>query len=306
MELTRPGDLKRLLEAHGLSLTKRFGQHFLVDRNHLNKVLDAAQVTEGDRILEIGPGVGTLTVELARHGAQVTAVEIDQSVLPALRESVAPFPAVQVVHADALSVDLPSLLEERWGVGETGKVVANIPYNITSPLLVHLLAAKERFSSLTLMVQKEVAQRLRAKSGTADYGALTVFAQFHATVEIASIVPRGAFFPPPKVDSAVIHLIPHRTVPVEIPSEEKFFLVSRAAFGQRRKTLLNALTNSPNLSFDREQVLTALVKAGIEEQRRGETLSLHELAAVSRALFGTSEGAAESPLPNKQVGEQPN
>jgi 16S rRNA (adenine1518-N6/adenine1519-N6)-dimethyltransferase len=244
-----------------------------------------AQVGPEDNVFEIGPGVGTLTVELAQRAAKVVSVELDRALYPILTEVIAPFPNVTVVQGDALRLDLAAFLREQWGEGQTGKAVANIPYNITSSLLVQLLESKRLFHSLTLMVQKEVADRLRAKPGGDDYGALTVFAQYHATVTVAAVVPRGAFFPPPKVDSAIVHLVPRIVPPVDAPSEEAFFAVSRAAFGQRRKTLQNALTNAPALPFPRETIVAALAAAGVDGQRRGETLHLEEIAAVARALF---------------------
>lgn len=286
MDLTKPSDLKRVLAAQGLHLSKRFGQNFLVDRIHLLRVVETAQVSDEDFVFEVGPGVGTLTVELAQRAARVVAVELDRGLIPVLADVLSPYPNVTVLQADALKLDLPAfLLENRGSSGRPWKVVANIPYNITSPLLVKLLESKRFLSSITLMVQKEVAQRLRAAPASDDYGALTVFAQFHADVSVAGIVPRGAFFPPPKVDSAIVHLVPRAVPPVVVPSDEAFFLVSRAAFGQRRKTLANALTNAPSLPFSREQVGAALIAAGVDEQRRGETLSLEEFAAVCRALF---------------------
>lgn len=291
MDLTRPGDLKKLLEAHGLRLTRRFGQHFLVDRNHLEKVVTAADLSGDDATFEIGPGVGTLTVELAKRAGRVVAVELDRGIFPVLEESVRPYSNVTVVQGDALKLDLTSFLTEHWGVGVRGKVVANIPYNITSPLLVKLLEASALFTSITLMVQKEVADRLRAEPDSEDYGSLTVFVRYYATLSVVSVVPRGAFFPPPKVDSAVLHLVPHTTPPVEVPSSEALFMVSRAAFGQRRKTLLNALSNAhltrPDGSpLDRERIASTLESLHMDPQRRGETLGLPELAALTRALFG--------------------
>jgi 16S rRNA (adenine1518-N6/adenine1519-N6)-dimethyltransferase len=284
MDLTRPSELKTLLGRHGLHLSKRFGQNFLVDRIHLLRVVDTAAIGKDDNIFEIGPGVGTLTVELARRAAKVVSVELDRGVLPALRETTADFSNVDIIEGDALRLDLTTLLPERWNTTARGKVVANIPYNITSPILIRLLENKQLFSSITLMVQKEVADRLRAAPDTEDYGALSVFTQFHASVTLGGIVPRGAFFPPPKVDSAIIHLVPHPQPPVIIPSEELFFAVSRASFGQRRKTLQNALTNADNVPYPKADILAALETAGIDGQRRGETLSLAEFAAISRAL----------------------
>lgn len=288
MDLTRPSELKPLLERHGLHLSKRFGQNFLVDRNHLMRVVEAAAVGEGDDVFEIGPGAGTLTLELAQRARRVVSVELDRKLIPVLGEVLAPYPNAVVVQGDALALDLPAFVAERFPDAAPGsvKVAANIPYNITSPLLIKLLEHKRLFASVTLMVQKEVANRLRAKPASDDYGALSVFAQYHAAVTVPAVVPRGAFFPPPKVDSAVVHLVPHRAPVVDAPSEAAFFAVSRAAFGQRRKTLANALSGAAGdaLPFTREQIQDALVTAGVDGQRRGETLSLAEIAAVSRAL----------------------
>ena len=288
MDLTKPSDLGGLLRAHDLHLTKRLGQNFLTDRTHLLRVVETAEVSASDHVFEIGPGVGTLTVELAARAAGVVAVELDRGLLPVLADALRPFPNAVVVHADALRLALPAILAEHFGASSAApgvKVVAKIPYNITSPLLVRLLENKRLLLSITLMVQKEVARRLAADPGSADYGAFSVFVQFHATVRIAGIVPRGAFFPPPKVDSAIVHLVPRAAPPVEVPSEEAFFAVSRAAFGQRRKTIANALANAPGLAADREAVHAALEATGLDGQRRGETFSLEERAALSRALF---------------------
>ena len=282
MDLTHPSNLKRLLQAHGLQLSKRFGQNFLVDRSHLMRVVEAAQITSADNVFEVGPGVGTLTVELAQRAKRVVSVEFDRAVLPALAETIAPFENVIMVQADALKLALGDFLPLHFGA-EPAKVVANIPYNITSPLLVQMLP-NQRFISLTLMVQKEVAQRLTAVPDTENYGSLSVFAQFYAHVSMAGVVPRGAFYPPPRVDSAVVHLMVRAAPPVAVPNETAFFAVSRAAFGQRRKTLLNALTNAPTLDFSKEQIAGALAACGIDGIRRGETLSLSEIAALSFAL----------------------
>ena len=272
-----------MLEAHDLRLSKRFGQNFLIDRNHLLRVVDSAQLTSDDAVLEVGPGVGTLTVELAKRADKVVSLELDRSLETILSEVVSPYPNVTVLWQDALKVDLPALIAEQFG-DRPVKVVANIPYNITSPLLVLFLENRQRFASITLMVQKEVAERLKAAPDTDNYGAITVFTQFHASIKVTGIVPRGSFFPPPKVDSAVVHLVPYATAPVPVRSAAEFIAVSRAAFGQRRKTLWNALTNAPALAFTKEQVAAALAEAGIDGIRRGETLTLAEIAAVSRAL----------------------
>lgn len=273
MDLTRPSELKPLLERHGLALQKRFGQNFLISRVHIEKIADAAKLTEADSVLEIGPGAGVLTVELACRAGKVTSIELDRNLLPLLDEVLAEFDNVTVLQGDALALPLP----------EANKVVANIPYNITSPLLVRLLSHRPAFQSLTLLVQKEVAQRLVAAPGTSDYGALTVFVNYYAKARIAVQVPKGVFLPPPKIDSAAIHLEVHSTPPVEVPSEEALFAVSRAAFGQRRKTIANAL--SAGLDRPREQIESALNQVGIDPLRRGETLSLADFAALACTLF---------------------
>jgi 16S rRNA (adenine1518-N6/adenine1519-N6)-dimethyltransferase len=259
-----------------------------VERVHLERVVQTAQIGVDDRVLEIGPGAGTLTIALAEAGACVAAVELDRGLLPVLADALAPYADRVAVHqADALKLDLLAFIRLQFGADvspATVKVVANIPYNITSPLLVHLLQARPAFSSITLMIQKEVADRLCAGPGQSEYGALTVFVAYHASITLAGVVPRGAFYPPPRVDSAIVHITPYRQAPVTVASETSFFAVSRAAFGQRRKTLANALINAPALSFDREMVLAALSSAGVDGQRRGETLSLQEIAAIANAL----------------------
>lgn len=295
MDLTKPSELKALLSRHGLHLSKRFGQNFLADRTHLMRVVEAAQVQAGDRIFEIGPGAGTLTMELASRADRVVAVELDRALPPVLAEVLAPFPNATLVMGDALRLDLPTFLQEQLGdVMATSryKVVANIPYNITSPILVRLLENKALFESITLMVQKEVADRLKAAPGTDTYGSISVFAQYHAAVSVASVVPKGAFFPPPKVDSAIVHLIPHAAPIVEVESDEAFIAVSRALFNQRRKTLSNALMGASPGGWERDAVQAAIGITGIDGGRRGETLSLAEIASLSRALpFDTSKGA---------------
>ena len=285
MDLTRTSELKALLQRHGVHLSKRFGQNFLIDRVHLMRVVEAAGITPDDGVFEIGPGVGTLTLELAQRARRVVSVELDRGVVPILRDVTAPYANVTVLEGDALRLDLDEALPAALpDVVPPYVVAANIPYNITSPILIRLLENKRLFRSITLMVQKEVAERLSAEADDADYGSLTVFAQYHAEVRMVSVVPRGAFFPPPRVDSAIIHLVPRRVPPVEVASEADFFRVSRAAFGQRRKTLQNALTNAPTLPFARDEIIAALDAAGIDGNRRGETLQLAEIAAVTRAL----------------------
>lgn len=274
MELTRPSELKALLERHGLQLSRRFGQHFLVDRNHLEKIVAAAALTHDDTVLEIGPGAGVLTRELAARAGAVVSIELDRNLPPVLAEVMAEFDNWRLIEADALKYD--------WSTLGATKVVANIPYNITSPLLVRMLEQRPPFASITLLVQKEVADRAKATPDSDAYGSLSVFMQFYAAVFVPALVPRGAFFPPPKVDSAILHLVPHPQPPVDVPSPEAFFAVSRAAFGQRRKVLLGALSHG--MDRPRDQILAALEATGVDPQRRAETLHLEEIAALARAL----------------------
>ncbi len=258
-----------------MTLQKRLGQNFLVSRVHLEKIVAASGLSEADTVLEVGPGAGALTVELARRARRVVAIELDRTLLPLLTEVLEPYPNVEVIQGDALNIDLGPL-------GAT-RVVANIPYNITSPLLVKFLSHRPAFQSITVLIQKEVARRLVSLPGTPEYGSLTVFASYYASAKIAATVPRRAFMPPPKVDSEVVHFVPHASPPVDVPSAEALFTVSRAAFGQRRKTLGNAL--SAGLDRPRSEIELALESAGIDPGRRGETLSLGEFAAAARALF---------------------
>lgn len=293
MNLSSPAIISALLRRHNLHPRKRFGQNFLVDANTLAKIVEAAHVGPGDQVLEIGAGLGVLTQALANAvgaGGQVVTVEVDRDLLPALAETVADTPQVKIVPADALALQWPAFAAQHFahasqphGIKHEIKAVANIPYNITSPLLTGLLDEKALFGVIVLLVQKEVAQRLSAPPGSPDYGALSVFAQFHARVETVGIVSRRVFLPAPDVDSAIVRLTPHLLSPVDVADEAQFFAVVRAAFGQRRKALPNALSGNPALGWTRERAGDALASAGIDPQRRGETLSLAEFAALARA-----------------------
>ncbi|MBV9848969.1 MAG: 16S rRNA (adenine(1518)-N(6)/adenine(1519)-N(6))-dimethyltransferase RsmA [Armatimonadetes bacterium] len=283
MNLSSPAAVTALLKKHHLRPRRRFGQNFLVDANTLAKIVQAGDVGPGDRVLEIGAGLGTLTRALAEavgETGRVVSLEIDRGLLPALEETVGALPQVAVVPGDALALDWPAFLTAQFGDAPL-KAVANIPYNITSPLLTALLAQRGRLSRIVLLVQKEVAQRLAAAPGTPDYGALTVFVQFHAAVETVGIVPGRVFLPAPDVDSAIVRLVPHATPPVSVADEAQLFAIVRAAFGQRRKSLLNALSGDPALGWTRERAAAALEKAGIDPQRRGESLSLAEFGKLA-------------------------
>ncbi len=282
MNLSSPAAVSALLKRHDLRPRRRFGQNFLVDGNTLAKIVAAGHVQPGDCVLEIGAGLGVLTLALAEAvtlSGRVAALEIDRDLLPALAETVGLLPQVEIVPGDAMALDWPVFLAAQFG-SQPLRAVANIPYNITSPLLATLLEQK-RFACIVLLVQKEVAARLSAKAGTADYGALSVFAQFHAQVETVGIVSRRVFYPPPDVDSAIVRLTPYAALPVAVSDEALFFAVVRAAFGQRRKALLNALSGDPALGWTREQASAALDAAGIDPGRRGETLTQAEFARLA-------------------------
>lgn len=284
MNLSSPTAVSALLKRHDLHPRKRFGQNFLVDGNTLAKIVAAGKLEPGGAALEIGAGLGVLTAALAdavTETGRVVTIEVDTDLLPALAETVGEKSQVSVVTADAMALDWPLFLDTHFGEIKPS-VVANIPYNITSPLLTTLLEQHGRFSRIVLLVQKEVAARLGAKAGTPDYGSLSVFVQYHAEVETIGIVSRRVFFPPPDVDSAIVRLTPHTTPPVDVPSEAQLFAIVRAAFGQRRKALLNALSGDPSLGWDRDRAAAALLAAGIDGGRRGETLTLAEFALLSR------------------------
>ena len=287
MNLSSPAAVSALLKQHDLHPRRRFGQNFLVDGNTLAKIVTAGALVPGEAVLEIGAGLGVLTNALASAvtpTGRVVSLEIDPDLLPALAETVGDLPQVKIVLGDAMALDWPVFLDEHFAGATKVSVIANIPYNITSPLLTTLLDQRGRFARIVLLVQKEVAARLGGKPATPDYSALSVFTQYHAQVETIGIVSRRVFFPPPDVDSAIVRLTPHSAPPVSVRDEALFFAVVRAAFGQRRKALLNALSGDPALGWDREQAASALAASGIDGGRRGETLTLAEFALLSGAV----------------------
>lgn len=285
MNLSSPAAVSALLKRYDLHPRRRFGQNFLVDGNTLAKIVTAGALAPGDAVLEIGAGLGVLTNALAEavtETGRVVSLEIDSDLLPALAETVGDLTQVQVVPGDVMALDWPAFLDTHFPAARQVSVIANIPYNITSPLLTTLLDQRGRFTRIVLLVQKEVAARLGGKPSTPDYSALSVFTQYHAQVETVGIVSRRVFFPPPDVDSAIVRLTPHAAPLVSVPDETLFFAVVRAAFGQRRKALLNALSGDPALGWSREQAAAALTAADIDPNRRGETLTLAEFAQLAR------------------------
>lgn len=282
LNLNSPAFVAALLRRRGLRPNRRLGQNFLVDANLLQKVVDAAGILPEDGVLEIGPGLGALTRALAARARKVLAVEVDAGLFAALvEETTADLPGVRVIHADFLKTDLESLVGEELGPGRH-QVVANIPYSITSPVVVRLLEHGRLFDRIVLMVQKEVADRLVAGPGTPDYGSLTLFVHLRADVRRVAAVSRRAFLPAPDVDSAIVRLdvLPEPRC-ADVP-EERYLAVVHAAFQQRRKSLANALTG-PALGWTREEALGALAEAGIDPGRRGETLTPDEFAALAQS-----------------------
>ncbi|MCX8053987.1 MAG: 16S rRNA (adenine(1518)-N(6)/adenine(1519)-N(6))-dimethyltransferase RsmA [Armatimonadetes bacterium] len=294
MNLTSPTQVKRLLAKYGIRPKKRLGQHFLIDRNVLNRILEVSGVGPDVSVLEVGPGLGVVTREICNSGARVTCVEIDTSLVRVLRDVLADAGGVEIVTADFLRIDLSRFLAERGG----GKwiVVGNLPYYITTPIVTLLLDAKQCFSKMVLMVQKEVAERFRAKPATSDYGSLTVFLEYHCEMESVMRVSRNAFYPAPEVDSELVKLKVREKPPVDVADERLFFRIVRAAFGKRRKTLLNALSSSGELGWGKSEALAALSQAGIDPARRGETLSIEEFACLANAGKDSFECSVSVPF----------
>jgi 16S rRNA (adenine1518-N6/adenine1519-N6)-dimethyltransferase len=279
IDITSPAQLMDLFRRHGFRPKKRFGQNFLVDRNIVGKVLDAADIREGDSILEVGPGAGTLTLAIAQRGARIVAVEVDRGLIAILQEVLSGHPNAQVVNADILGLNMRRFLADHFGPAKV-KIVGNLPYYITSPIITAVIEARTQVEHIVLMVQKEVAERLRASPGTKDYGSMSVYVQFYSEPEIIAHVSKNVFLPPPEISSAIVRLNVRSRPPVEVPSDEGFFDVVHCAFGQRRKTLLNSLADCPALGLSKQQVADVLHGANIDPSRRAETLSLQEFAAI--------------------------
>ncbi|MFN3633119.1 MULTISPECIES: 16S rRNA (adenine(1518)-N(6)/adenine(1519)-N(6))-dimethyltransferase RsmA [Exiguobacterium] len=277
---------KSILERHGFSFKKSLGQNFLIDLNILNKIVDAAELGEASGVLEIGPGIGSLTEQSAKRAQKVVALEIDQRLLPILEDTMSPYPHVHVIHGDALELDIRDIVEREFfsqGI-EDISVVANLPYYVTTPIIMRLLESRIKFRSLVMMIQKEVAERIGAKPGTKAYGSLSIAIQYYAEANVSFIVPKSVFMPAPNVDSAVITLKMRPKPAVDVKNEAFFFEIARASFAQRRKTILNNLTN--HLGKDKKmEIEQFLGEAGIDSKRRGETLSLEEFARLADTIL---------------------
>lgn len=279
-DLGRAENTIALLQRHTeFRFQKKFGQNFLIDSHVLDRIAAAAELTEEDAVLEIGPGIGTLTQHLAERAGKVLAVEIDRALIPILEESLADYDNVEILQGDILEQNLDELAEKLGG--RSIKVVANLPYYITTPILMTLLESKLPIVSITVMVQREVAERMQASPGGKDYGALSLAVQYYAAAEIVANVPQHCFLPRPKVGSAVICLKKYREKPVQAENETLLFRIIRASFNQRRKTLVNGLKNA---GFAKDKITAALQALELPETVRGETLSLAQFAALSAAL----------------------
>lgn len=282
-DLGNPKCTIEILKKYEFVFQKRFGQNFLIDSHVLDKIMKAADIREDDFVLEIGPGIGTLTQRLAAAAGKVTAVEIDPALIPILKETLQDFPNAEVVQNDILEVDLEKLAEEK-SPGRPMKVVANLPYYITTPILMELLEKKIPIDSITVMVQKEVAKRMCVGPGSKDYGALSLAVQYYAKPSIIASVPPNCFMPRPKVGSTVIQLKIYEKPPVDVQNVRLMFQLIRASFNQRRKTLVNGLLNYEGFSFQKEEIQKALEECKFAANVRGESLRLEEFARLSDAF----------------------
>lgn len=284
MHLGNPTNTIAVLNRYGFSFQKKFGQNFLIDENVVEKIVRDAGVTKDDFVLEIGPGIGTMTQILCENAREVVAVEIDDKLIPILTEdTLSWYDNVTVIHEDILKLDIVKLANERNG-GKPIKVVANLPYYITTPIIMGLFESHVPLDSITIMVQKEVADRMQVGPGTKDYGALSLAVQYYAKPQILLNVPASCFMPRPNVDSAVIQLTRYEKPPVEVADEHLMFRLIRASFNQRRKTMTNSVGNSPELSVSKEQMATALEKCGLSATVRGEALTLAQFAELANVL----------------------
>lgn len=283
--LGNPQETIAVLQKYNFAFQKKFGQNFLIDPRVLKKIIKAAEITEDDCVLEIGPGIGTMTQHLACAAKKVIAVEIDRALIPILQDTLSGWDNVRIINEDVMKVDLAKLAEEENG-GKPLKVVANLPYYITTPIIMGLFENHVPLKSITVMVQREVADRMQVGPGTKDYGALSLAVQYYAKPYIVANVPPNCFMPRPKVGSAVIRLERYEEPPVKVKDEKLMFRIIRASFNQRRKTLANGLKNSAELDFTKEEIAAAIAGIGKDPGVRGETLTLEEFARLADELGG--------------------
>lgn len=278
-----PQNTIEVLQKYHFNFQKKFGQNFLIDTHVLEKIIASAGVTQEDFVLEIGPGIGTMTQYLCESAREVVAVEIDQNLIPILQDTLGAYDNVTVINEDILKLDIAKLARERNG-GNPIKVVANLPYYITTPIIMGLFESHVPIKSITVMVQKEVADRMQVGPGTKDYGALSLAVQYYAKPEIVANVPPNCFMPRPNVGSAVIRLTRHDTVPVDVEDEKLMFAIIRASFNQRRKTLANGLSNAPGIRLSKEEIQESITELGVPVTIRGEALTLQQFAELSNII----------------------
>ncbi len=282
-KLSNPQKTIEVIQKYEFTFQKKFGQNFLIDTHVLERIIEAAGITKDDFVLEIGPGIGTMTQYLCENAREVTAVEIDKKLISILEDTLGSYDNVTVINEDILKVDIGKLAEEKNG-GKPIKVVANLPYYITTPIIMGLFESHVPIDSITVMVQKEVANRMQVGPGTKDYGALSLAVQYYAKPEIVANVPPNCFMPRPKVGSAVIRLTRHEKTPVEVEDEKLMFRIIRASFNQRRKTLVNGLNNAPDIPVSKENIAKAIQELGVSESIRGEALTLEQFAKLSNLM----------------------
>ena len=279
-----PGRTVEVLQKYQFNFQKKYGQNFLIEPQVLETIVDAAHIQADDCVLEIGPGIGTMTQYLAEQAREVVAVEIDKALIPILQDTLSEYPNVTIINEDILKVDLEKLVKEK-NDGRPVKVVANLPYYITTPIIMQLFESHVPLHSITIMVQTEVAQRMQVGPGTKDYGALSLAVQYYSRPEIITHVPPTCFIPRPNVGSTVIRLTRYEKPPVEAADESFLFSLIRASFNQRRKTLVNGLSNASGLNLSKAQITEALEQMGLPANVRGETFTLEQFARLSKLLY---------------------
>lgn len=290
MKLYAPSTIEAIKEKHRFQLSKSLGQNFITDKNVIERIVEGAGPTEDDLVIEIGPGIGVLTAEAAQQAAKVVAIEIDSKLIPILDETLAEYDNVEVINQDILKTDLNGIIDEQRAKGSFSgdvKIIGNLPYYITTPIIMHILENSIRAESITVMMQKEVADRIKASPGNKTYGAISAAVQYYCEVEQVVSVPKEVFMPRPKVDSAVLKLTIRDKKPVDLIDEKAFFACIKSGFGQRRKTLLNSLTGTYGLPKD--EIRRILEEAGIDPVRRAETLDMNEFAAIANGVAAAKQ-----------------
>ena len=283
MDLGNPKNTIEVIQKYNFAFQKKFGQNFLIDTHVLDKIISAAGMTKEDTVLEVGPGIGTMTQRLSQAAGQVIAVEIDTNLIPILKDTLQDCENVTVINEDILKIDIKKMAEEKGG-GRPVKVVANLPYYITTPIIMGLFESGAPIDNITVMVQKEVADRMQVGPGSKDYGALSLAVQYYAEPYIVANVPPNCFMPRPNVGSAVIRLTRHKEVPVQVNDEKLMFKIIRASFNQRRKTLANGLNNAPDIHLSKEVIQESIEELGVPVTIRGEALTLQQFAQLSNII----------------------